>query len=279
MNVTNEATRCFRLDVPPEQVDILVAELSDMGFEGFAEDHERLLAYVPESSWNGETREDALAAMARVGARIEDEQTVQPENWNARWESSIEPVDAGPFCIHPPWREARPGSIGIVIEPKMSFGTGHHETTRLMLAFVARLVNPGSTVLDAGTGTGVLSIAAARCGAQTVHAFDVDRWSVENALKNVAANGVSDRIEVHLGGIEVAPGGPYDVVLANINRNVLLDLLPGFRTRLAPGGRLALAGVLVSDREVMLSALAENGLVCIGEEREGDWLAVLASWS
>lgn len=274
--MTNEATRSFRLDVPPEQLDILVAELSELGFEGFAEEHERLLAYVPESVWIGRTREDALTAMARLGARIEDEQTVQPENWNARWESSIEPVTAGPFCIHPPWREALPGSIGIVIEPKMSFGTGHHETTRLMLSFVERLVSPGCTVLDAGTGTGVLSIAAARSGANSVKAFDVDRWSVENALENIAANGVSGRVEVFLGGIEVAPGGPFDVVLANINRNVLLDMMPGFRTRLAPGGRLALAGVLVSDQDVMLSALAEHGFEDVGENREGDWLALLA---
>ena len=277
--MTNEATRALRLEVLPEQVDILVAELCELGFEGFAEDRERLLAYVPESIWIGTTREDALAVLVRLGARIEDELTVQPENWNAKWEMSIEPVIAGPFCVYPPWREALPGSIGIVIEPKMSFGTGHHETTRLMLSFVARLVRPGCTVLDAGTGTGVLAIAAVACGAQTVHAFDVDRCSVENTIENLTANRAADRVEVFLGGIEVAPLGPYDVVLANINRNVLLDMLPGFRVRLGPGGHLALAGVLFSDREVMLSALAENGFINVGEEREGDWLALLAARS
>lgn len=275
--MTNEATRSIRLEVAPDQVDILVAELAEFGFDGFAEDGERLLAFVPENLWIGGARAATLATLARLGARIEDERTVQPENWNARWEASIEPVNAGPFCVHPPWREALPGSIPIVIEPKMSFGTGHHETTRLMLSFVARLVRPGCSVLDAGTGTGVLAIAAVRCGARMVNAFDVDRWSVENTLENVAANGVSERVQVGLGGLEVAPEGPFDVILANINRNVLLDMLPGFRSRLGLGGHLALAGVLTSDRDVMLTALADNGFVRVGEEREGDWLALVAA--
>lgn len=272
----NEPTTALTLDAPPEVRDVLVAELAEAGFDGFTEEADLLVAFVPKGLWKERLRSEVLDRVRAHGASIVSERIIEPENWNALWEASVTPVEAGPFVVHPPWIAPDEGRIAIGIEPKMSFGTGHHETTRLMLGAVARHVREGMSVLDAGTGTGVLAIAALRVGASFAEAFDVEPWAVENAVENAGRNGVAGRMTVRQGGLDSAPSGPFDVVLANINRNVLLDMLPGLTARLAEGGVVALAGVLRQDRDVMLGALGSAGLVLLEEEAEGDWLALVA---
>ncbi|NBB74695.1 MAG: methyltransferase domain-containing protein, partial [Bacteroidetes bacterium] len=162
------------------------------------------------------------------------------------------------------------------IDPKMSFGTGYHESTRLMLRFLPDLIRGGECVLDAGTGTGILAIAAVRLGAASVIAFDISRWAEENARENVALNDVGDRVDVRLGPIrEAVPETGFDVVLANIERDPLLALLPAFAEKLRAEGRLVLAGLTDADEPAMRSGIAEQGLTIEREIRENEWWSVV----
>jgi ribosomal protein L11 methyltransferase len=159
----------------------------------------------------------------------------------------------------------------------MSFGTGYHESTRLILGLVEQYIRPGMTVLDIGTGTGVLAIAAIRLGARHAVACDIDEWSYDNAIENAALNGVAEKMTILEGDIAVTPDQPYDLVIANIQRNVLIPLLPAMRSRLAPGGTLLLAGLLNIDRDAMTDALREHGFTVLHESAENEWIALAAN--
>jgi ribosomal protein L11 methyltransferase len=162
------------------------------------------------------------------------------------------------------------------IDPKMSFGTGYHESTRLMLRFLPDLIRGNERVLDAGTGTGILAIAAVYLGAGSVIAFDISTWADENARENSALNAVADRIEVRQGAIDdVVPERGFDLILANIERDPLIELLPAFADKLADGGRVALAGLTQDDESPMRAALAEHGFAIERETRENEWWAVM----
>src|SRR5690606_25997713 len=192
-----------------------------------------------------------------------EERIVAEENWNARWEETIRPLAVGRFLIKPTWADVPPehaDRLLLEIDPKMSFGTGYHESTRLALGFLPALVRGGERVLDAGTGTGVLAIAALKLGAASALGFDIDPWASVNATENAYLNGVADRFEVREASLDAVPETGFGLVLANINRNALLAMLPGFAAKLAPGGRLLLAGLLRTDREAMLAAVEAAGL-------------------
>lgn len=261
--------------------EFLIAELNDLDFEAFEQEDEVLKAYVPASRWNDISREWIEQWLISQGIEPALKEVVyEPTNWNARWEETVRPVVVPPFIIKPTWAQLpseHQDKILLEVDPKMSFGTGYHESTRLMLRLMAGIDFTETLVLDAGTGTGVLAIAAAKCGAQQVIAFDVDRWSFENGGENVILNGVQDRVDVRFGGIEaVQEGEAVDVILANINLNVLLGLLPEFHRRLGAEGRLVMSGMMLQDRLRMASALQENGFSIEREYEEGDWWAVTA---
>ena len=158
----------------------------------------------------------------------------------------------------------------------MSFGTGYHETTRLMMEAIPEMVTPDDLVLDAGTGTGVLAFSALKMGARRAVAFDIDPICKENAEENAELNRVSDRFQMLVGTETVVPVGLYEVVMANINRESLRLMLPALKQFMSEGGRLGLAGLLVSDREIMLDSLKARGLKPIREASEGDWWSVWA---
>ncbi|MDX1639818.1 MAG: 50S ribosomal protein L11 methyltransferase, partial [Balneolaceae bacterium] len=159
--------------------------------------------------------------------------------------------------------------------PKMAFGTGYHETTRLMLHLLPDVIEKGSWVLDAGTGTGVLAIGAVKLGASNVFAFDIDDWSITNALENAYINQVDSEVEIRKGSIEVVPGNSlYDAVLANINRNTIIELLPDLTRHVKPGGCLLLSGLLISDRQHVLDQEPLNPFRLVQSRRENDWIAL-----
>jgi ribosomal protein L11 methyltransferase len=158
----------------------------------------------------------------------------------------------------------------------MSFCTGYHESTRLILGLVEQHTRAGMTVLDIGTGTGVLAIAALRLGAAHAVACDIDEWSFSNAAENTTLNGVADRMTILHGDIAVTPATGYDLVIANIQRNVLIPLLPAMRSRLKPDGILLLAGLLLTDREAMTEALAQYGFRICDDRTENEWIALAA---
>jgi ribosomal protein L11 methyltransferase len=282
------------LDVPDRYHEFLIAELADLDFDSFEQEDDRLVAYVPAARWN-DARRETVERWLRAHDLPDafEEQLVRDENWNARWEESVRPLAVGRFLIKPTWADLPPehaDKLLLEIDPKMSFGTGYHESTRLALRFLPGLVRGGETVLDAGTGTGVLGIAALKLGAASVVGFDIDPWSHTNATENALLNGVADRFEVREGSLDVVPEDGFDLVFANINRNALLELMPGFAAKLAQpapasrkagganaGGRVVFAGLLRTDREVMLEAAGAAGLALYDEATENEWWGFIAT--
>ena len=265
------------LPVPPDLRGWAVADLAAWGFDGFVEDDDALRAYIAAPAFDGALRARLDGWLRACGLPADYATTeIPPTNWNAAFEASVPPIAVPPFLVRPSWRTAGPEHAGLtdlVVDPKMSFGTGQHESTRLVLGLLPDLVRPGDRVLDAGTGTGILAIAALKLGAASALAFDVDEWAESNARENFDRNGVGDRAEVRIGAVEVVPETGFDLVVANIHREVLLDLLPALRARLRPGGTLALAGLLRADADAMREATTAAGFAPLEEATEGAWWA------
>lgn len=260
-----------------------VAELSDLDFDTFLQEESVLKAYIRASQWDGVKREhvEHWMALHAPDAGIQ-ERLVSPENWNRQWEETIQPISVGPFLIKPTWAEAPAGSEGKVlleIDPKMSFGTGYHESTRLALRMLPNAITPGDRVLDAGTGTGILAIASIKLGAAFGIGFDTDEWAQENAVENLYLNGVAEQVEIREGSLETIPEDGFDVVLANIQLNVLLGMLPAFAGKLRPGGRLVLAGLLQTQRDTMMDGAAKYGFDLVQDAVENEWWACVCQLS
>ena len=256
----------------------LVAALLDHGAEAFAEGDETLRAYFPARTWTEKRRATVQAVLQGIDPRgTLDVREIPPRNWNEEWEATLTPVLVEPFLITPSTRpipEEDDALYVLQIDPKMSFGTGHHESTRLILRMLSAVIKQGSLVLDAGSGTGVLAIAAARLGARRIVAFDIDPHTEENIRENVATNGVDDRVEIFIGTLDDAPSQLFDVITANINHDALLNYMGGFSERLDPDGYLLMSGLLTTDRDTILQAIADHGMMLVDERSEGDWWAV-----
>jgi len=250
-----------------EERDILLAVLADAGFEGFEETDDMLCACVPEGNMGAE---DIAALLQGYQFSVED---VAQRNWNAEWESSFDPVIVDGYCtVRAHFHDVDVTTpYCIVITPQMSFGTGHHATTQLMLAGMSRLPLQGARVFDFGTGTGVLGILAAMSGAASVMATDNDEWAVNNALDNVKRNGVV--MEVAL--TEELPSGSFDVVLANINRHILLHYMAGLYAVCSPGAKLLMSGLLVADEEMVKDEAVKQGFIHLATDTLNGWISIL----
>lgn len=267
------------IQVAEERQDPLLAGLEAFGFEAFVCEDQQLKAYLPNERWEARKRTEVEAWLQGQGISAPlEERVLKDENWNAVWEQTVRPVAVDPFLVAPTWAERsaeHANKILLEIDPKMSFGTGHHASTRLALRLLAESVPDGAHVLDAGTGTGILAIAAAKLGAAEVLAFDTDAWAQKNAAENIERNGAAARVELRRGSIEAVPETGFDLILANINRDVLTELLPAFAEKLHhPNGRLILSGLLHTDRDVMLDAAAQQYLFSLKEASEEEWWAV-----
>lgn len=250
--------------------EVLMAQLSDLGYDGFEEEGDTLKAYINNDAYDA-LAVDALAEERKLEFRVN---TIQERNWNAEWESSFSPVVVeDKVAIRAHFHEPVPGvAHEIIITPKMSFGTGHHATTWLMLKHMLELDFTGKTVLDLGTGTGVLAILAERLGAEEILAIDNDEWSVDNARENLGLNG-SAKIRVELGN-KTPSDQTFDVVLANINKHILLAFCDDICKVLKINGRLLLSGVLREDLDDIRSAYGVHlGEPVVVEERN-NWLVV-----
>ncbi|GIV40166.1 MAG: ribosomal protein L11 methyltransferase [Thermonema sp.] len=261
------------LKAPAEWHEQLVAALSFIDYEGFVEEEQQLKAYIPLKNWSPERLQEALQPFEGVEYTIAELPNV---NWNEVWERSYEPVWVEGRCfIRASFHEAVPqAEYEIVITPKMAFGTGHHPTTGLMLAWQLELPQEGKKVLDAGCGTAILSIMAEKRGAQRIDAYDIDDWAVENALENVYLNRC-ERIFVQQGTVRSVKleASPYDLILANINRNVLLDEMPDYARHLVMGGDLLLSGFLADDMPLIRQAAEANGLVFVAMKQKNEWVS------
>lgn len=257
--------------------EMLIAELLDMDFYGFEQFDDRVEAYIDKKRFDDVNREhiEQILSLHPETPAFEIEE-IEERNWNSDWEMGIQPLEVGPFFIRPTWSNKQPGKDQILIEidPKMSFGTGYHETTRLMLKKLAKLKLTGKRVLDAGTGTGVLGIAALKLGASSVCAFDIDPWSIRNATENALINTVSDQFEIREGGAEVIPETEFDLALANINRNEIVQMLPALKKAVADNGRILLSGLLKTDKDMVLTKIKELKLKYIDEISENEWILI-----
>jgi ribosomal protein L11 methyltransferase len=255
-----------------EQADVLIAQLSAAGYEGFEERTGQLIAYIPVADFD----QSALEALLQPHGLEYNREEIQQENWNAVWESNFEPVLVGTFCgiragFHPPFEQHLQHEI--IITPKMSFGTGHHATTFSMIRLMQQLNLSGKRVFDFGTGTGILAILAKKMGAGQTDAIDIDEWAVENSRENAAENQAAD-IRIWQADSLTNITGPYDIILANINRNILLQYMADMRRLLVPGGQLLLSGIMTQDEPAILESASLQGLVRSQQEEKDNWLAM-----
>lgn len=246
------------------QAEIVTAMLSDLPFEAFDGQSGHLSAYIPADLYDEACRRAATEALAAVGVTDFDENRIARSNWNADWESDFTPVEIGgrhPVRIRATHHEPAPeGVTDIVVAPHMSFGTGHHATTSMMVRLVAEMGVGGQRGLDMGCGTGILSIAAAKFGAESMTAVDIDSWACDSCRESAALNGVADRIETLCGSIGEVAGRRFDFILANIGRNIVVDMMPSFASMLDAGGRCIMSGFFVDDAAAVEAAAAEAGL-------------------
>ncbi len=263
-----------RIPAPSELHDVLVAELDALGFDAFTASRSDLCAYTRQADTENEIKASLAQLMGRYGIVGVPEVTAIPDrNWNREWEARVSPVRAGTFLVAPSWADVPRADSTIVlrIDPKMSFGTGHHESTRLALRLLEDFVRLGDRVLDAGTGTGILAIAAIKLGAAKATAFDIDRWTADNCPENIRRNGVEQLVAFVHGDISAVSESDFDVVVANINRSVLLDLIPGLVSRARPGGLVVLSGLLRTDADAISARALSIGLSLVRTDTEGEW--------
>lgn len=232
-----------------EQGEILTAYLADFPFDSFDYGGGMFNAYIPQSEL-ANCRADIDELLHNEGILDFYFEDIEAQNWNAVWESHFKEVEVdGRVLIRAPFHKARPhyNGLEIIIQPKMSFGTGHHATTQLMVEMLLRSRVQGKRVLDMGSGTGVLAIVAAKLGAERVLAVEIDDMAEESVRENIALNGVTDIVESVCGDASAIEGKKFDMVLANINRNVLLADMEAYTSTLSAGGELFLSGFFEED--------------------------------
>lgn len=273
MTMQQEATLQLSLEIPETEYDLMVAMLSQIGYYAFEETPAALKAFILERDYSEEAFQQTVNEwfpnlfVTKVLERIE------PKDWNAEWEANFHSVRVGDFCeVHPPHRKQDPTvRHHIQVAPKMAFGTGHHATTWLMLDQCSRLDIQGKAVLDMGCGTGVLGILAHQLGAAKVTCIDVDPWSEENTRENACLNGIDD-LEIILGDATAIPARRYQIILANINRNVLIADRDRYVEGLAAGGMLVMSGFYDFDAARLQAHYAAAGLNPVERRDRDNWV-------
>lgn len=263
----------FKISPLQPTSDILIAELGELGFESFVETETGLLAYMLKSEWQDQNLE-SLFAFQNPDVKISwTRKEIEQQNWNAEWEKNFHPILVADRCmVRAPFHQPEAVDYDIVIEPKMSFGTGHHETTHMMLQHILDDDFEGKTVLDMGCGTGVLAILARKRGAVDVEAIDIDEWCFLNTQENVERNHCPE-IKAFQGDSSLLKDKKYDVILANINRNILLEDIPTYANCLNKGGTLFLSGFYLDDLDAISSKCGAYGLEFEKNLEKNNWVA------
>jgi ribosomal protein L11 methyltransferase len=265
------------LKVNADFADILTAELGELGFDAFVEAEDGFAAYIEEDQFSEEALQETLQRYSEYLTVTYNVQKIERQNWNEEWERNFEPLFIGGQVSVRASFHSKPeqAKYDIVINPKMSFGTGHHETTTLMIENQLTLNHEGKRVLDMGCGTGILAIMAAELGAAEIVAVEIEDWTVENARENAELNNYS-HIDVRLGGAETIEGEqPFDIILANINRNVLLEDLPAYKAVLKPEGWLLLSGFYTEDLRAIQQRAEALGLQYQSHRVKNNWVSAL----
>jgi ribosomal protein L11 methyltransferase len=268
-----------KITVYPETAELLIAELVEVGYDSFQETDSGLDAYVDQEVFSEKQLQEIIKKYSTSENLLPYTfGLLEDKNWNEEWEKNFPPVTVGEDCIIRASFHTleRPYKYDIVINPKMSFGTGHHETTSMMIANQLELNHKGKTVMDAGSGTGILAIMASKLDALLVDAFDVEDWAFENLKENATLNGCSN-ILIDKGDITKVSlrEKEYDIILANINRNVLLGEMPEYCKRLKLGGTLVLSGFYIEDIPMLESRAGEFGLKKISSKEKNKWASLV----
>ena len=263
-----------------DAADVLSAMLGEIGFESFSQTEDGLMAYIQQSVWSEAGMQEIVQSFCLPDVEVSYTVAEAPdEDWNQVWEEEgFQPVQVSDeIVVHDVKHTDVPQvKYDILITPRLAFGTGSHETTRLILRTLAQLDLAGKHVIDAGTGTGILSIMAVKRGAESVFAYDIDEWSVENTKDNLLLNHIYNNVEVEVGDSSVLKGQEKaDLLIANINRNILLQDLPRFAASLKPKGQMILSGFYQADIPALKEAAEQQGFSLQKEASEGDWAMLL----
>ena len=263
-----------------EAADILSANLAEIGFESFSETEDGLTAYIQQSVWDEDKMREAIQNFFLPEVEISYTKAEAPdEDWNQVWEEEgFQPVVVSDEIVVHDVKHADVPQVkyDILITPRLAFGTGSHETTRLILRSLAQLDLEGKHIIDAGTGTGILSIMAVKRGAASVFAYDIDEWSVENTKDNLLLNHIYNNVEVVCGDSSVLEGqAKADLLIANINRNILLQDLPRFAEAVKEKGQMILSGFYLEDIKPLTEAASKLGFSLLKTESEQNWAMLL----
>ncbi len=272
----------FNITSTPFNSDILSGPLWQLKIEGISENDNSLSIFAKEASGISIMQVNDLLNSLKDQRLIEsfsvDEAIVVEKNWNEEWEKTINVIEVNnKIVIKPTFRNYTPkeGQLVITIDPKMSFGTGEHETTKLVLTFLDKYISKGISVLDVGSGTGILSIAASLLGASKVLGIDNDEWCLENGRENVELNDVKDKVEIKLAEISDVQEGPFDLILANINKHILIDIADDIYNLTRLSGKVILSGLLVEDKSDIIGLYSTKGFSLVEEKILGEWIALL----
>ena len=237
----------FKINPKEPATEILVAELGEVGFESFVENEEGVIAYIQQVDWNENLLDDIFVLNSEEFSISYEMEVIEQTNWNSEWEKNFNPIQVDDLVsIRAPFHENPNLKYDIVIEPKMSFGTGHHETTHMMVQHLLKLDLTNKKVLDMGCGTGILAIFAEMKGAKPIDAIDIDNWCYQNSIENVERNNCSN-IAVYEGEASLLVNKKYDVIIANINRNILLNDMQAYMNCLNDDGIILLSGFYKED--------------------------------
>lgn len=260
--------------------DVLASELGEIGFESFTETENGLQGYIQDKLYDAKVLDEKLATFPLENTTIYfSEQLIEGKDWNEEWEKNyFKPIRIGDQCIiRASFHETEPGyTYNIIIDPKMAFGTGNHETTYLMINEMLKLDLEGKDLLDMGCGTAVLAILAKKKNANKVAGIDIDEWAYNNALENIRLNDTSD-IQIGLGGAEQIPlFGQFDVVFANINRNILLNDIKNYVKCMKTGALIYMSGFYTQDIPFIEEECIRNGIKKIAHTERNNWVAIKA---
>jgi len=266
----------FQFKIEPLQPasEILIAELGYAGFESFVENEEGITAYIPVNEFKEDSLEDIHILNSDEFEISYTTSEIEQVNWNSEWEKNFSPIIVDDRCsVRAPFHEKPETEYDIVIEPKMSFGTGHHATTHMMLQHILKDEWKDLSVLDMGCGTGVLAILAGMKGAQPIDAIDIDNWCYLNTMENVERNN-AENISVYEGTADLLEGKSYDRIIANINRNILLEDIKVYSKCLKAGGKLYLSGFYIEDIPIIEKECNANDLSKESTLDRENWAAV-----
>ncbi len=255
--------------------EILIAELGEAGFESFVETENGVNAFIQKEDWRKNILDDVYVLNSDEFDIQFTSEEIEQVNWNKEWEKNFDPILVDDICsVRAPFHEKPSTQYDIIIEPKMSFGTGHHETTHMMIQHLLKTDLTNKKVLDMGCGTGVLAILSEMRGAKPIDAIDIDNWCYLNTIENVERNNCY-HISTYEGDASLLSDRNYDIIIANINRNILLNDIKIYAKCLNPNGKLFLSGFYKEDLEMISEECSKNDMFFVTKFDRNNWIAAL----